>query len=96
MKTFMFTGRKYGEDKYNPIEEKKFEPKQFESLSHAEVWFLANYPDYYFGGSIKQMNVKNPDFVCIPVPDYYKDFYETDNMAYIVVKELEYLKSLVK
>lgn len=95
MKTFMFTGRKYGEDKYNPIEEKKFEPKQFESITHAEAWFLANYPDYYFGGNIKQVGGEG-DFVCIPVPDYYKEFYDTDNMAYIAVKELEYLKSLIK
>lgn len=94
MKTFEFTGRKYDKDN-NVIEEKKFEPMRFESISHAEVWFLANHPDYYFGGNIKQMNVKNPDFVCVPVPDYYKEFYDTDNMAYIAVKELEYLKSLI-
>lgn len=95
MKTFAFIGRKYDESN-NVIEEKKFGPQRFESISHAEVWFLSNYPDYYFGGNIKQMNVKNPDFVCVPVPSYYKEFYDTDNMAYIVVKELEYLKSLIK
>lgn len=95
MKTFMFTGRKYGENKYNYIEEKKFEPKQFESILHAEVWFLANYPDYYFGGNIQQVGGRQ-DFTCIPVPYYYKDFYKTDNMAYIAAKELEYLKSLIK
>lgn len=95
MKTFAFTGRKYDQSN-NVIEEKKFEPQRFESISHAEVWFLSNYPDYYFGGNIKQMNVKNPDFVCVPVPSYYREFYDTDNMAYIVIKELEYLKSLIK
>lgn len=95
MKTFVFTGRKYDENN-NVVEEKRFEPVRFESISHAEVWFLTNYPNYYFGGNIKQANVKNPDFVCIPVPGYYKEFYDTDNMAYIVAKELEYLKSLIK
>lgn len=95
MKTFMFTGRKYNESKSEPIEEKKFDPMKFESISHAETWFLVNYPDYYFGGNIKQVGGKQ-DFTCIPVPDYYKEFYGTDNMAYIVVKELEYLKSLIK
>ena len=95
MKTFAITGRKYNESN-NVIEEKKFEPQRFESISHAEVWLLSNYPDYYFGGNIMQVNVKTPDLVCVPVPSYYKEFYDTDNMAYIVVKELEYLKSLIK
>lgn len=95
MKTFEFTGRKYDTNKFECIEERIFERKQFESVNHAELWFLENYPDYYFGGNIRQVDgVERPDFVCIPVPAYYKEFYDTDNMAYIVVKELDYLKSL--
>lgn len=95
MKTFEFTGRRYGENRYECIEEKILGVREFESLNHAEMWFLANYPDWFFGGNIRQMDdVECPDFACIPVPAYYKDFYGTDNMAYIVCKELDYLQSL--
>lgn len=95
MKTFEFTGRKYDAHKYECVEEKNLGQMQFESVNHAELWFLENYPNYYFGGNIVQVDdVECPDFVCIPVPAYYKEFYDTDNMAYIVIKELDYLKSL--
>ena len=106
MKTCQIIGRKYSTEKrfkewdkekqfpsYEQIDEHKFPPKQFESIRHAEIWLLENFPEYYFGANIKCLD--NTDFSCIAIPSYYEGYYKTDNRQKIINTMLEELKNII-
>lgn len=50
--------------------EEVFPIMEFESLAYAEYWLLDNYPEYYMGGNIWEVESNNgyPDFACFAVP----------------------------
>ena len=68
---------------------------KFNRLISAELYFLSVYPEYYFGGAVKQ--VDGTDFTCIPDLDYYKRLLKTDDIEvikdYVFNECMEFLKN---
>ena len=94
-KTFKITGRKYTTEKsfykwdtehkyfyYEEIEQKELGTFKFKSLTDAEIFLIANYPEYYFGASIKQTD--GTDFLINAVADYYEMIYRTSDREKII------------
>ena len=97
-KTFQITGSKYATEKffydwdkerrffhYKEIERKELGIFKFKSLKDAEIFLIANYPEYYFGACIVQTDKENGnDFVIIAVPEYYETEFKTNNRTEIL------------
>lgn len=111
MKIFKIIGRKYNEEKmyydwdkkkkfyyYEKIEEKELCTFTFIDLHHAELFLLANYPEYYFGASI--IGVDNTDFSMVAVPEFYEQTYEMhcgrNDRKFIIEKEMENVLKKIK
>lgn len=95
MKKFKFIGRKYSTEKtfynwdskkefffYKEIETREFPAMEFKSLNHAELWFLENHPEYYFGCNV--CGVGNTDFSMVAVPSYYEELVNTNDRNFII------------
>lgn len=94
-KTFKITGRKYTTEKsfytwdtdrkyfyYEQTEEKELGTFKFKSLTDTEIFLIANYPDYYFGANIVQ--VDGTDFLINACADYYEMQYQTNDRQKII------------
>ena len=91
MKTYRVCGAKYNEEPryYTWDADKKFPEytvvnKQewtidADSLNDAEKWFIANYPDYFMGGSIQCITPNVCEFCMYAIPccEYGTGNYET-------------------
>lgn len=102
-KTFKITGTKYGTEKIYPYawdEEKKYfsyeqiERKEigifkFPSLTDAQIFLIANYPEYYFGSSIQQID--GTDFCIEADVSYYEMTFQTSDRAAIIQRLTENL-----
>ena len=101
-KTFKIIGSKYSTERkyydwskdkkyfyYDCIEEKELGTFKFKNLDEAKIFFIANYPEYYFGACIKQ--VDGGDFWINAVPDYYEMLYGTSDRQVILDDILESL-----
>lgn len=94
-KTFKITGAKYTTEKsfyewdmerkyfrYEEIERRELGTFKFKSLTDAEIFLIANYPEYYFGASIIQ--VGGTDFLINAGADYYEMTYQTSDRQKII------------
>ena len=102
-KTFKITGVKYGTEKifpyewdtekrhfnYAEIERKEIGVFKFPSLTDAEIFLIANYPEYYFSSFIQQID--GTDFSCEADVRYYEVFYNTSDRSKIIEKITENL-----
>ncbi len=102
MKTFKLNGIVYGTIKdtnkvwgcYEELERKELGVFKFRNLLEAEIFFVANYPDYFMGGSVVEVkDGKGGDFSLFCIPDYYESIYHTTDRKLIAEKELEMLLS---
>lgn len=94
-KTFKITGAKYTTEKtfydwdtdrkyfyYKEIERKELGTFKFKSLTDAEIFLIANYPEYYFGACIKQTD--GSDFSINADASYYEMEYQTNDRQKII------------
>lgn len=94
-KTFKITGRKYTTEKsfykwdtehkyfyYEEIEQKELGIFKFKSLTEAELFLIGNYPEYYFGACIKQID--GTDFLINADASYYEMTYQTSDREKII------------
>lgn len=94
-KTFKITGAKFTTEKtfydwdkekryfkYEQTERKELGTFKFKSLTDAEIFLIANYPDYYFGACIKQTD--GTDFLINADASYYEMEYQTSDREYII------------
>lgn len=105
MKKFKITGTKYDTtpsyydwDKkhkhptYKQIDKMVLlEEGEFESVGEAEKWLLANYPEWWFGCSITEVDSTSemPDFLVNALVEYYECSYHTTDRKEIIKKEIE-------
>lgn len=95
LKTFKITGAKYNTEKlfrdwdtdkkyfyYERTEEKELGTFKFKSLTDAELFLIANYPEYYFGASIIQIG--GTDFLINADASYYEWEYRTSDREKII------------
>lgn len=104
-KTFKIIGRKFDTEKkfykwddekrffhYDEIEEKELGIFKFKNLKEAEIFLLANFPEYYFGANIVQTDKEyGNDFLMVAVPQYYEQYYKTNDrekIINIIIKKL--------
>lgn len=94
-KTFKITGSKYTTEKtfydwdeskryfhYEEIERKELGTFKFQSLKDAEIFLIANYPEYYFGACIKQID--GTDFLINADASYYEIEFQTSDRTKII------------
>lgn len=105
MKTFKIIGRKYGNKKfyhewddkkefhyYKKTDEKELGIFKFKNLLDAEIFLVANFPEWIFGANIIQVdNEKGGDFSMFAIPEYCERIYNTTDRKLIMEKELERL-----
>lgn len=109
MKHFKITGTKYSTEPrfldwdkqhnypfYDEIDTMEFPVMECESVHTASNWLLDNYPEYYFGCSIVQVNpdgtnVERGDFLLLAIPSYYEMEFQTTDRDYIL-KQLRELR----
>ena len=95
LKTFKITGAKFTTEKifydwdkdrkyfyYKETERKELGIFKFKDLTDAEIFLIANYPDYYFGASIIQIG--GTDFLINAGADYYEMEYQTSDRKKII------------
>ena len=97
-KTFKITGSKWATEKiyydwdkekryfdYKEIERKELGTFKFKSLKDAEIFLIANYPEYYFGAGIVQTDKESGnDFMMMAVPSYYEMEFRTSDRTEIL------------
>ena len=95
LKTFKITGAKFTTEKsyydwdkeqkyfrYEEIERREIGIFRFKSLTDAELFLIGNYPDYYFGACIKQ--VDGTDFLINADASYYEMECQTSDREKII------------
>ena len=94
-KTFKITGAKFTTEKsfyewdtnrkyfyYKQTERAELGTFKFKNLKDAEIFLIANYPEYYFGANIIQ--VDGTDFWLNAGADYYEMEYQTSDREKII------------
>jgi hypothetical protein len=46
-----------------------------DNMEECALFIAKNFPEYYYGANIKELNASKdyPDFMCIPIKDYFKN-----------------------
>jgi hypothetical protein len=100
MANIKIVGRKYGTEKRFADWDKEKKWREYDKLDEieltvdfpnvraAEKWFAENYPDYYMGCNIR--NLDNGEFCMNPVPAYWEEELGTDNREWIIKYILEH------
>lgn len=94
-KTFEIIGAKFATEKsyylgdkekkyfyYEQIETKPLGTFKFKNLKDAEIFLIANYPEYYFGACIRQLD--GTDFLVNAGASYYEMTFQTNDRAKII------------